>query len=63
VEVERISDSCGYGVPLYDYKGQRSQLSAWADHRSDDELKDYQRQKNAKSLDGLPGLRWPSAGE
>jgi hypothetical protein len=56
LEVERISDSCGYGVPLYEYRGQRDQMEAWAARKSDDELADYQRQKNARSIDGLPGV-------
>jgi hypothetical protein len=60
VRVERIGDSCGYGVPLYSYEGQRSQLGAWASHKSPEELEAYQRQQNAMSIDRLPGLRWSS---
>ncbi len=30
VHVERASDSCGYGVPLYEYQGERAHNSAWA---------------------------------
>jgi hypothetical protein len=55
VEVARISDSCGYGVPLYDYCGQRDQLGAWAE-RKGDAVVEYQRDNNARSIDGLPGL-------
>ncbi|MGH9785911.1 MAG: pyridoxamine 5'-phosphate oxidase family protein [Terriglobia bacterium] len=58
VEVERIADSCGYGVPLLRFEGQRSQLSEWAERKGDDGLADYQSGHNAASLDGLPGLRW-----
>jgi len=61
VEMERISDSCGYGVPLYRYEGERQQLAAWAERKGQDGLLDYQREKNAASIDGLPGLRWPAA--
>jgi hypothetical protein len=61
VEVKRISDSCGYGVPLYRYEGQRSQLAAWAEHKGEVKLRDYQAGKNAASIDGLPALRWPTA--
>jgi hypothetical protein len=56
LDVERISDSCGFGVPLYEYRGERGQMEAWAAHRSDAELEAYQRQKNARSIDDLPGL-------
>jgi len=60
VELKRISDSCGYGVPLYRYEGQRSQLEAWAEHKGDGAMLEYQREKNAHSIDGLAGLRWPA---
>lgn len=58
VDLTRISDSCGYSVPLYDYRGQRKTLIDWADAKGDAGRLDYQRKKNAHSLDGLPGLRW-----
>jgi hypothetical protein len=56
--VERASDSCGYAVPLYAYEGERSALGAWAEKKGPDGLVKYQRDKNALSIDGLPGLRW-----
>lgn len=55
VDCDRIADSCGYSVPLYEYRGQRTRLTEWADHRSDDELAEYRRTVNASSIDGLPG--------
>jgi hypothetical protein len=58
VEVERIADSCGYGVPRLRYEGDRTQLPAWADRKGETGLLDYQRTKNAASIDGLPALRW-----
>ena len=58
VDLERISDSCGFGVPLYEYQGERPQLDAWSDRKGVDGLEAYQREKNARSLDGLPALRW-----
>jgi hypothetical protein len=56
VEVTRITDSCGYGVPLFKYEGERTQLEAWAKKRGDEGQKDYRREKNRKSIDSLPGL-------
>lgn len=56
VEVERISDSCGYGVPLLEYKGERRQLELWAQKRGTEGLKAYREQKNRRSIDGLPGI-------
>lgn len=61
VEVTRISDSCGFGVPLFEYRGERTQLPAWAEKKGEAALLDYQRQKNAVSIDGLPALRWVGA--
>ena len=55
----RISDSCGYGVPLYQHAGDRPQLTAWAERKGPSGLHQYQRDKNARSIDGCPGLQWP----
>ena len=57
VALERIADSCGYGVPLYRYEGERSQLRAWAERKGPGGLRSYQKEKNLLSIDGLPGLR------
>ena len=56
VHCERISDSCGYGVPLYEFLGHRTQLTDWAAKKGPEALAEYQRQKNAASIDGIPGL-------
>jgi hypothetical protein len=45
-------------VPLYEFQRQREELVEWARKKGDDGLKDYRRQKNVVSIDGLPtGLR------
>ena len=56
IEVSRIADSCGYGVPLLRYDGERDQLSAWARKQGPEGLKNYRVGRNQKSIDGLPGL-------
>jgi predicted pyridoxine 5'-phosphate oxidase superfamily flavin-nucleotide-binding protein len=56
VEVARVTDSCGYGVPLFKYEGERAQLQAWARHRGAEGLKAYRQEKNRRSIDGLPGV-------
>jgi Pyridoxamine 5'-phosphate oxidase len=58
VAIDRISDSCGYGVPLYAYQGERPQLADWAERKGQGGLVKYQRDKNRLSIDGLPALRW-----
>jgi hypothetical protein len=60
VHCNRISDSCGYGVPRYEYLGERSQLLDWAAGKGPDGLAEYQRHKNARSIDGLPGINPPT---
>jgi predicted pyridoxine 5'-phosphate oxidase superfamily flavin-nucleotide-binding protein len=56
VEVTRVQGSCGYGVPLFNYEGERTQLQAWASKRGAEGLKAYRQQKNRQSIDGLPGI-------
>jgi hypothetical protein len=56
IDVTRVSRSCGYGVPLYDYRGDRKTLVQWAEKKSTKELSDYQASKNQTSIDGLPGI-------
>jgi hypothetical protein len=63
VDVTRIADSCGYGVPLMSYEGERPHAPAWAEKKlrtgGIEALADYQRTKNAESIDGLPALLGP----
>ena len=56
IAVERISDSCGYQVPLMEYAGGRDLLTRWAERKSDEELADYRRTRNGQSIDGLPAF-------
>jgi hypothetical protein len=56
VQVERVSDSCGFAVPFMDYIGERTTLTEWAAHRTDDDLVAYREKKNTSSIDGLPAL-------
>lgn len=57
VEVSRIADSCGYGVPLMHYEGKRTQYDAWVAKKvRDGALPAYVAEKNARSIDGLPAV-------
>jgi pyridoxamine 5'-phosphate oxidase-like protein len=60
VDVERIADSCGYGVPVMRHDGERPHQEKWAAKRlrtgGPNALLDYQDEKNARSIDGLPAL-------
>ncbi|CAN5393917.1 pyridoxamine 5'-phosphate oxidase family protein [soil metagenome] len=60
IEIERISDSCGFVVPKMELVEERDQLPKWAKHQHDqfgDEWKtEYLEANNRRSIDGLPGL-------
>lgn len=65
VEVARIADSCGYGVPLMSFDALRPHAPAWAAKKlrtgGREAIDAYRAEKNAASLDGLPAID-PSAG-
>ena len=54
VDVDRVSDSCGYSVPLMTYEGDRDLLIRSHERRSDEDLAEYRRKKNGYSIDGRP---------
>ncbi|MQY08390.1 pyridoxamine 5'-phosphate oxidase family protein [Actinomadura macrotermitis] len=56
IAVERVSDSCGYGVPYMEVAGDRDMLKDWAGRKSPEQLEAYRAKKNATSIDGLPAL-------
>ncbi|MEZ5073919.1 MAG: pyridoxamine 5'-phosphate oxidase family protein [Solirubrobacterales bacterium] len=61
VEVERIADSCGYGVPLMSFEGLRDHHPLLSAKRirtiGIDEYRSYQRDRGARSIDGLPAQK------
>ena len=58
IEVERIADACGYGVPLLAYEGERVHAEKWAQKKlrvgGESAIADYMATKNTESIDGLP---------
>lgn len=56
VDVKRVSTSCGYAVPLFDFVRERDQLDRWARKKGPEGLVAYRAQKNRTSIDGLPAL-------
>jgi hypothetical protein len=57
VALDRIADSCGYGVPIYSYQGERTQLVKWARRKGSKGLARYRAEHNRISIDGIPGLK------
>ncbi|MGE5139377.1 MAG: pyridoxamine 5'-phosphate oxidase family protein [Rudaea sp.] len=56
IDVTRVSDSCGYGVPIYEYVGQRDTMAKWVQAQGDQGLRDFVVEQNTSSINGLPGL-------
>lgn len=52
IDIEMVQSSCGFGVPLYEYQGQREELRWWSDKQGEEGIKAYWEKKNTVSLDG-----------
>lgn len=61
IDIHRVTESCGWGVPFYEFKEEREQLRRWHGHRSLDDWKAHRYEANSASIDGLPGLTPPGA--
>lgn len=62
--IDLVQTSCGFGVPLFDYMGEREIHFEWAEKKGEEGLKNYLQEKNLVSLDGLPtdwGLKHQTA--
>lgn len=53
-KIDLVQTSCGYGVPLMDFKRDRDTLHRWAEAKGEDGIAAYHREKNSMSIDGLP---------
>jgi hypothetical protein len=56
VEVERIADSCGYGVPFMSFEEHRPTMDQWSQRKGLQGIRDYWAQKNRRSIDDLEGF-------
>lgn len=59
IRIERVSTSCGYAVPTFDFRADREVLDKWAAAKGEASLEAYRAGKNAVSIDGLPALSSP----
>ncbi|MEP3891068.1 MAG: pyridoxamine 5'-phosphate oxidase family protein [Hellea sp.] len=60
IKLTRVMDSCGYGVPFYEFLGERDQLKRSHTFKSVEDWHEYRYDRNPESLDGLPGLVRPT---
>ena len=56
VNVERVSTSCGFSVPLMEFIQHRDTLDKWSEAKGEEALSEYRTAKNSFSIDGLPAL-------
>ena len=52
IRIDLVQTACGYAVPFYEFKGERSTLTKWADKKGRSGVEDYWRESNQISLDG-----------
>lgn len=53
-DIDLVQTSCGFGVPLFEPRGERDALQRWAEAKGEDGLEAYRLKENAHSIDGLP---------
>ena len=53
-DIFKAKSSCGFGIPLYEYTGDRDHAFTWAEKKGPEGLEEYKKEKNMVSLDGLP---------
>ena len=54
LDVDLVQTSCGFGVPFFEYAGERETMARWAEAKGEDGLVAYRLEKNTHSIDGLP---------
>lgn len=54
LDIESLQTSCGAGVPLYTYQGERDALLNWMEKKGEAGARAYRLEKNRVSIDGLP---------
>ncbi|MET0027282.1 MAG: pyridoxamine 5'-phosphate oxidase family protein [Candidatus Thiodiazotropha sp.] len=52
MNVDLVQSSCGFGVPLFEYLGQRDALPAWSEKKGEAGIRDYWNTRNRRSIDG-----------
>ncbi|WP_010136011.1 pyridoxamine 5'-phosphate oxidase family protein [Ochrovirga pacifica] len=53
MDVDLVQSSCGFAVPLMDYKKDRSVLKDWAEKKGPKKIENYWEEKNTQSIDGF----------
>lgn len=62
-DIHKVQTSCGFGVPLYEYIGEREQHHLWAERKGEEGIQQYKIDNNLISMDGLPTVLGQKMGE
>ncbi|EEF59921.1 pyridoxamine 5'-phosphate oxidase family protein [Pedosphaera parvula] len=54
LRIESVQTSCGYAVPVMEFKEERPALKKWAENKGPEGIQKYWQEKNIRSIDGLP---------
>ena len=54
LSLESAQTSCGFAVPVYELREERQALVEWTLRKGEDGIREYRREKNRVSIDGLP---------
>ncbi len=50
LDIKMVANSCGFGVPKYDFVSYRDELNNWANKKGTSGIKKYQDEKNSVSI-------------
>ena len=53
LDINLVQTSCGFGVPIMEYKEERTYLSSWAEKKKRGKVKEYWNTHNTVSIDGF----------
>jgi len=53
LKIDSVQTSCGYAVPVMEFKEERQMLKQWAEKKGPEGILEYRRRKNTRSIDGL----------
>ena len=56
VQLNRVSSSCGFSVPFFDFRAERDTLQKWSVSQGPEKLQAYRAKKNRQSIDGMPAI-------
>lgn len=53
MHIELVQSSCGFAVPLMDFREDRKTLNQWSEKQGKEKIKEYWKNRNTKSIDGF----------